>query len=119
MLNDILKPEKAGNFSVSTQMSYFFHPAAEAEYLEAVAYYESKRPGLGATYLTEFERVVEIICEAPHRNPVEKCPDVRRMRMKRFPFAVVYREHRFRSGIGSSTPPAAGSVLARPAVTSA
>jgi plasmid stabilization system protein ParE len=74
-------------------MSYFFHPAAEAEYLEAVAYYESKRPGLGATYLTEFERVVEIICEAPHRNPVEKHPDVRRMRMKRFPFAVLYREN--------------------------
>jgi hypothetical protein len=29
-------------------MSYFFHPAAEAEYLEAIAYYESKRAGLGA-----------------------------------------------------------------------
>jgi plasmid stabilization system protein ParE len=74
-------------------MSYFFHPAAEAEYLEAIAYYESKRPGLGATYLTEFEGVIETICEAPHRNPVEKHPDVRRMRMKRFPFAILYREN--------------------------
>ncbi|MBK1705883.1 type II toxin-antitoxin system RelE/ParE family toxin [Halochromatium glycolicum] len=73
-------------------MSYFFHPAAEAEYLESIAYYESKRPGLGATYLGEFERAMEAICESPHRNPVERRPDVRRMRMKRFPFTVLYRE---------------------------
>jgi hypothetical protein len=31
-------------------MSYGFHPAAEAEYLESVAFFESKRPGLGASY---------------------------------------------------------------------
>lgn len=30
-------------------MTYFFHPAAEAEHLETVAYYESKRAGLGAS----------------------------------------------------------------------
>jgi plasmid stabilization system protein ParE len=74
-------------------MSYFFHPAAEAEYLESVAYYESKRPGLGAMYLAEFERVMHLICEAPHRNAVDRRPDVRRMRMKKFPFSVLYREH--------------------------
>jgi hypothetical protein len=73
-------------------MIYFFHPAAEAEYLESIAFYESKCPGLGATYLAEFERVMQTICEARHRNPVEKDRDVRRMRMKRFPFAVLYRE---------------------------
>jgi hypothetical protein len=39
-------------------MSYFFHPAAEAEYLDAIAFYESKRPGLGATYLSQSERVI-------------------------------------------------------------
>ena len=47
-------------------MSYFFHPAAEAEHLESIAYFESKRPGLGATYLSEFERVMGIVCESPH-----------------------------------------------------
>ena len=73
-------------------MSYDFHPAAEAEHLESVAYFESKRPGLGATYLAEFERAMNIVCEAPHRYPVEKQPDVRRVRMKRFPFAVMFRE---------------------------
>ena len=73
-------------------MNYFLHPAAEAEYLESIAYYESKRPGLGASYLAEFERVMELICEAPQRNPVENRPDLRRMRMKKFPYTVLYRE---------------------------
>ena len=73
-------------------MSYFFHPAVEVEHLETVAYYESKRPGLGATYLAEFERIMGIVCESPHRNPVERKPDIRCIRMKKFPFSVLYRE---------------------------
>ena len=73
-------------------MSYFFHPAAEAEHLESIAYYESKRPGLGAIYLAEFENIMEHVCEKPHRYAIEKQPDVRRLRMKRFPFTVLYRE---------------------------
>ncbi len=73
-------------------MSYSFHPAAETEHLETIAYYELKRPGLGATYLSEFEQVMRIVCETPHRYPVEKKPDIRRIRMKKFPFTVLYRE---------------------------
>jgi len=37
-------------------VSYVFHPDAEAEHLESVAYFESKRPGLGTSYLVEFEK---------------------------------------------------------------
>ena len=73
-------------------MSYFFHPAAEAEHLESVAYFESKRPGLGASYLAEFERIIGTACEAPSRFPIEKRPDVRRIRMKQFPFTILFRE---------------------------
>jgi len=73
-------------------MSYYFHPAAEAEHLESIAYFESKRAGLGASYLAEFERIMGIACAAPHRYPVEKLSGVRRIRMKRFPFAVLFRE---------------------------
>lgn len=73
-------------------MSYSFHPAAEAEHLESVAYYESKQAGLGASYLAEFERTMSAVCAAPHRYPIEKQLDVRRVRMKRFPFAVLFRE---------------------------
>ena len=73
-------------------MSYYFHPAAETEHLESVAYYESMQAGLGASYLAEFERNMSEVCEAPHRYPIEKKPDVRRIRMKRFPFALLFRE---------------------------
>ncbi|WP_456406693.1 type II toxin-antitoxin system RelE/ParE family toxin [Thiolapillus sp.] len=73
-------------------MSYVFHPAAEAEYLESVAYFESKRPGLGALYLAEFEKAMEMVCESPQRYPVEMDPDVRSIRMSQFPYTVLYRD---------------------------
>ena len=73
-------------------MSYVFHPAAEAEHLESVAWFESKRPGLGASYLSDFEGMMAQVCEAPHRYPIEKGSDVRRTRMKRFPYTVHFLE---------------------------
>ena len=73
-------------------MSYLFHPAAEAEHLESVAFYESKQPGLGAVYLAEFENVMKRVCEGPDRYPIEMEPDIRRIYMNRFPFTVLYRE---------------------------
>jgi len=56
---------------------YVLHPAAEAEHLETVAYFESKRPGLGASYLAEFEKVMREVCQSPQRYPIERKPDVR------------------------------------------
>lgn len=73
-------------------MNYTFYPAAEAEYLESIAYFESKKPGLGASYLAEFENIKGQVCESPQRYPIERKPDVRRIRMKRFPYTVLYRE---------------------------
>lgn len=72
-------------------MSYVFHPAAEAEHLETVAYLESKRPGLAALYLADFEHVIGMACEAPQRYHIERSPDVRRIGMMQFPYAVLYR----------------------------
>ena len=73
-------------------MNFVFHPGAEAEYLESIAYFESKRPGLGTSYINEFENAMRLVCASPHRYPIEKEPDVRRVRMKRFPYSVLYRE---------------------------
>ena len=73
-------------------MSYVFHPAAEADHLESVAYFESKRPGLGASYLAEFEEMMTHVCEVPHRYPIEKDTDIRRTGMDRFPYTVYFRE---------------------------
>ena len=44
-------------------MIYYFHPDAEAEHIENVAYYESKQAGLGDAYLDEFASVLELIVE--------------------------------------------------------
>ena len=49
-------------------MTYGFHPEAEAEHLETIAWYESRGAGLGARYLVEFERVLTHVCEHPHRH---------------------------------------------------
>ena len=50
-------------------MSDQFHPEAEAEHLETVAYYETQQPGLGASYLAAFEAAFERVCEAPRPTP--------------------------------------------------
>ena len=75
-------------------MTYHFHPAAEAEHLESVSYYKSKRPGLGVIYLTEFASLLNRICEGPHKYPAELQPNIRRASMRKFPFTVIFREVR-------------------------
>lgn len=94
-------------------MNYYFHLAAEAEHLESVAYYESKQAGLGASYLAEFERTMSDACGVPHRYPIEKQPDVRRIRMNRFPFAVLFPGIiRYCSGAGCCSQSSASAILA-------
>jgi len=73
-------------------VSYFFHIDAEAEHLETVAYYESKQPGLGVIYLSEFEKIMANICDSPRRNRIEIEPGIRIKNMEKFPFNILFRE---------------------------
>ena len=73
-------------------MTYRLHPEAEAEHLDTVAYYEARKAGLGARYLSEFEQVLKQVCASPHRYRIDRHPDIRRVRMERFPFTIFYRE---------------------------
>lgn len=73
-------------------MSYAFHPAAEIEHLDNITYYESLQAGLGASYLAQFEAAMDTVCVNPHRLAVEHAPQVRRIRLKGFPFTILYRE---------------------------
>ena len=75
-------------------MSYQFHPAAEAEFLESVGYYESKVPGLGAALINEFEAMAERIGQSPKGWQVELEPDIRKAPLHRFPLSILYREKR-------------------------
>lgn len=73
-------------------MNYSFHPAAEAEFLESVGYYESKVSGLGEAFITEFEALATLIGESPKAWRVEFEPDIRSVPFQRFPLSIVYRE---------------------------
>ena len=42
-------------------MIYQFHPEAEGEHLETIAYYKTQRAGLGESFLTEFEAILELV----------------------------------------------------------
>jgi plasmid stabilization system protein ParE len=66
-----------------------FLPAAEEEFLHAVAWYEAKRPGLGAEFLAEVERAARRIVSFPqHGSPY--LAGTRRIVLRRFPYSVVY-----------------------------
>ena len=73
-------------------MIYTFHPAAEAEFLESVGYYESEVPGLGRAFKEEFEALAELISDSPKGWQVELEPDIRRAPLHRFPLSIIYRE---------------------------
>lgn len=73
-------------------MNYSFHPAAEAEFLESVGYYESQALGLGGALIAEFEALANLIGETPKGWQVELPPDIRRAPLHRFPLSIVYRE---------------------------
>ncbi|RFF27796.1 MULTISPECIES: type II toxin-antitoxin system RelE/ParE family toxin [unclassified Wenzhouxiangella] len=73
-------------------MSYRFHPSAEAEFLDAVSYYESRAFGLGAAFIAEFEALANLIAESPKAWQVELRPDIRSAPLRRFPVSIIYRE---------------------------
>ena len=73
-------------------MNYSFHPAAEAEFLESVGYYESKVPGLGRTLIEEFETLAKLIGESPKAWQVELLPNIRKVPLTKFPLSIIYRE---------------------------
>ena len=70
-------------------MNYAFHPEARLEYREAAAFYEARRPGLGAAFTCEIEAVIQQILGAPDRcRFIEQ--DVRRCFAHIFPYGIVY-----------------------------
>jgi toxin ParE1/3/4 len=73
-------------------MTYRFHPAAEAEHLGQIAFYESRRKGLGGRYRDHFLKIVQGVCERPAQYPIGHPPDIRRVRLRPFPLTLIYRE---------------------------
>lgn len=72
-------------------MSYRFHPAAEAEHLETIRFYDSCRRGLGADCLAEFDALMICVVERPTQFRLERRPDIRKAGLRRFPFELIFR----------------------------
>lgn len=70
-------------------MRYDFHPEARVEYLEAVAFYEDRQPGLGARFTLDVEGAIQRIVDAPARwRKIDG--DIRRCLTRSFPYGVLY-----------------------------
>ena len=70
-------------------MTFDFHPEAEAEFEEAVAFYEDHAVGLGLDFAAEVREAIERAVTMPLAwTQIE--PGIRRVLAHRFPFAVLY-----------------------------
>ncbi len=66
------------------------HPAALAEFFNAVGFYETQTRGLGLRFYDEVTRVFELLAQNPDIAPFFDAP-YRRYVCREFPFNVVYR----------------------------
>ncbi|HYY16796.1 MAG TPA: type II toxin-antitoxin system RelE/ParE family toxin, partial [Gammaproteobacteria bacterium] len=66
-----------------------FHPEAEAEFNEAIDYYEECEPGLGYDFSIEVFDAIRNIVRYPAAWPVVG-EDVRRCLVDRFPFGIIH-----------------------------
>ena len=71
-------------------MKATFHPEALDELIEAMAYYQNKRKGLGDEFYEEVDTTIKKIEEHPERWPVLLAP-IQRCRTDRFPYKLVYQ----------------------------
>ena len=67
------------------------HPAALAEAETAERWYGERSESAATEFLAEIDRALSAITESPDRWPVYLA-STRRFLLKRFPFAVVYRD---------------------------
>ncbi|MBI4595195.1 MAG: type II toxin-antitoxin system RelE/ParE family toxin [Candidatus Tectomicrobia bacterium] len=71
-------------------MKYHFHPEAEAEFNEAVDYYDGTQEDLGLEFAEEVYTTIENICQFPLAwTPFSQ--NTRRCLLKRFPYGEVYQ----------------------------
>ncbi len=68
---------------------YRFVRAAEVEMAEAAVYYEEKSPRLGADFLGEVNRVLNVVRRHPQASPTIR-GHIRAAQLVRFPFSLLY-----------------------------
>lgn len=71
-------------------MKYRFLAPAKQELIEAVAYFDSERNGLGDDLLDEIDVSIRRILEFPEAHSLVT-QNIRRGRIKRFPYGLLYQ----------------------------
>ncbi len=70
-----------------------YHPAVQADFNEALDYYEAAGEHLADRFEAEFYLAIAAIKSAPRRFPFYfQSTTFRRVRLKSFPFVVLFRE---------------------------
>ena len=72
-------------------MNYIFHPEAEAEFFNAIDYYEERGTGLGYDFSVEVYSTIKNILGFPKAWPILE-DEIRRCQTRRFPYGIVYVE---------------------------
>lgn len=72
-------------------MKYSFHPEAEAEFVQAIDYYEECEVGLGYDFAVEVYSAIERTKAYPKAWPIIE-EDIRRSLVRRFPYGILYTE---------------------------
>ena len=67
------------------------HPAALAEFKEALTWYLERSEAAALNFVVELDRAVDLVTKSPRRWPVGE-HETRKFVLNRFPFAVIYRE---------------------------
>lgn len=67
-----------------------FRRAAQSEFEAAALRYDMQQPGLGAQFVAEVSRAVELAATYPDRFSI-RYADIRRAPVRRFPYSVFFR----------------------------
>jgi hypothetical protein len=74
-------------------MNYLFHPEAEAEFAEAIEYYEECEEGLGYDFAVEVYLSIQRIVSYPKAwQAIDE--EIRRSLVRRFPYGILYSEEK-------------------------
>jgi len=71
-------------------MKFYFHPQADAEFDQAVQYYEDSQSNLGIEFAEEVYAAIVRICEYPDAWSVMS-KNTRRCLVNRFPYGVIFQ----------------------------
>jgi toxin ParE1/3/4 len=70
-------------------IAHRYLPLAREELIEAASFYEARVPGLGAAFLDDVDRSIEVLCESPQIGAAAG-RTFRKLLLRRFPYSIIY-----------------------------